>query len=409
MTQNFNDDRPLAGRRVVLGVSGGIAAYKAPLVARLFLKAGAIVDVIPTRGARRFVGDTTFEGLTGRHVRSEVWDDVPEETHVALARAADVVAIYPATAHTLAKAAHGLADDLLTTTLLAATCPVVVAPAMHGEMWAHPSTTQNIATLVARGVIVVGPETGPLMGGDVGAGRAVEPEDFVAAVLDAVSPTARDLDGHHVVVTAGGTREAIDPVRFLGNRSTGRMGFAIADRAAARGARVTLIAAPTHLATPHGVSRVDVTSARDMHAAVFAAASDADVIVKAAAVADFRPDHTATSKIKKDGGTPTVSLVPNPDILADLGQARRDGTLDVAVLVGFAAETDDVEDNARGKLQRKGADLIVANDVSSTDAGFGTDTNRVVVLSETDRTEIPLASKTAVADALLDRIVSLLH
>lgn len=405
-TPDATDERPLAGTRVVLGISGGIAAYKAPLVARLFLKAGATVDVVPTRGALQFVGTTTFEGLTGRRVRSEVWEDVPEETHVALARQADVVAIYPATAHTLAKAAHGLADDLLTTTLLATEAPVVVAPAMHGEMWDHPATQANVTILRGRGMVVVGPATGALMGGDVGTGRAVEPEEFVDAVIAAVTaPQIRDLDGRHVVVTAGGTREPLDPVRYLGNRSTGRMGFAIAAAAAARGARVTLVAAPTHLATPAGVDRVDVVTARDLRDAVFAAVVDADVVVKAAAVADFRPATTSDEKIKKAAGTPTVELVPNPDTLQELGDARRDGSLALPVLVGFAAETHDVEAHGRDKLVRKGADLLAVNDVSASDAGFATDTNRIVILSEEGRADVPLSSKYEVADRLLDEVV----
>ena len=391
--------------RVVLGVSGGIAVYKAPLVVRLLLKAGLTVDVVPTRGALEFVGATTFEGLTGRRVRTEVWEDVPEETHVALARAADVVAVYPATAHTIAKAAHGLADDLLTTTLLATTAPVVLAPAMHAEMWEHPATRTNAAALEARGVTIVGPTTGALMGGDAGTGRAVEPDEFVAAVL-AAAPGTRDLDGRHVVVTAGGTREPIDPVRYLGNRSTGRMGFAVAAAAAARGARVTLVAAPTHLSTPPGVDRVDVVTARDLRDAVTGVAADADVVVKAAAVADFRPAATADRKLKKADGTPVVELVANPDTLQELGDARRAGTLELPVLVGFAAETDDVEANGRAKLERKGADLLVVNDVSATDAGFGTDTNRVVILSESGRVDVPLASKREVADRILDEVVA---
>jgi phosphopantothenoylcysteine decarboxylase/phosphopantothenate--cysteine ligase len=395
----------LAGRRVVLGVSGGIAAYKAPLVARLFLHAGAEVETILTRGARHFVGSATFEGLTSNPARTEVWEEIERETHVALARSADVVAVYPATAHLMAKAAGGLADDLLTTTLLAATCPVVMAPAMHAEMWQHPATQQNLATLSARGMVFVGPVDGALMGGDSGPGRAVEPEVFVAAVAHTI---ARDLDlrGRTVVVTAGGTREAIDPVRFLGNRSTGKMGFAIAAAAAARGATVQLVAAPTPLSTPPGVSRHDVVSTRDMHESVMGLAGTADVVIKAAAVADFRPTTTATSKIKKAGGPPTIELTANPDILADLGTRRREDGTGPAVLVGFAAETDDVEENGRAKLERKGCDLLVVNDVSRSDAGFAVDTNQVVILgADGARVDLPLASKREVANRVLDEVV----
>jgi len=395
----------LAGRRVVLGVSGGIAAYKAPLVARLFLHAGAEVETILTRGARHFVGAATFEGLTSNPARTEVWEEIERETHVALARSADVVSVYPATAHLMAKAAGGLADDLLTTTLLAATCPVVMAPAMHAEMWQHQATQQNLTTLSARGVVFVGPVDGALMGGDSGPGRAAEPEAFVAAVAQALG---RDLDlrGRTVVVTAGGTREAIDPVRFLGNRSTGKMGFAIAAAAAARGATVQLVAAPTPLSTPPGVTRHDVVSTRDMHEAVMGLAVAADVVVKAAAVADFRPTTTATSKIKKAGGPPTIELTANPDILADLGARRRADGTGPAVLVGFAAETDDVEDNGRAKLERKGCDLLVVNDVSRSDAGFAVDTNQVVILAaDGTRVDLPLATKREVANRLLDEVV----
>ena len=396
----------LAGRRVVLGVSGGIAAYKAALVARGLVTAGATVDVVMTAGARTFVGPATFEGITGRPVRTEVWEDIPGETHVALARAADAIVVFPATAHLLAKAAAGLADDLLTTSLLAATCPVVLAPAMHTEMWQHPATQSNVGRLRDRGVTFVGPVDGPLMGGDTGPGRAADPDDVVAAVARAVGGTG-DLAGRTVVVTAGGTREAIDPVRYLGNRSSGRMGFAVAAAAARRGATVTLVAAPTDLPTPAGVDRVDVVSACDMHDAVLPLAADADVVVKAAAVADFRPAAASDRKLKKADGVPTIALEPNPDILADIGARRREAGGGPGVLVGFAAETHDVEDHARAKLERKGCDLLVVNDVTEQGAGFGHETNRVVVLgADGSRVEVPLATKAEVADRLLDEVVA---
>lgn len=415
----------LAGRRVVLGVSGGIAAYKAVLVARLLVTAGAQVDTILTRGASHFVGAATFEGITGRPCRSEVWDDIPSETHVALGRAADLVVVYPATAHLLARLATGLADDLLTTTLLVARCPVVLAPAMHTEMWDHPATQANARLLTERGVVLAGPAVGELMGGDRGAGRAVEPDEVVASSLSALSVFAapardgddavgdhdpeQDLHGVTVVVTAGGTREPIDPVRFLGNRSTGKMGFALAAEAARRGATTHLVAAPTSLATPDGVKRHDVVTARDMHTAVFGLAADADVVVKAAAVADYRPNVVAAHKIKKATGVPTIELVRNPDILADLGRHRADTDATRPILVGFAAETDDVVANGRAKLARKGVDLLLVNDVGTADAGFAVDTNRGILLTADGREiEIAHSSKRAVAARLWDEIVRLL-
>lgn len=399
----------LVGRRIVLGVSGGIAAYKSAVVARLLVSAGAQVDPVPTRGALQFIGAATLEGITGRPVRTEVFEDVDRETHVALARQADVIAVYPATAHLLARAAGGLADDLLTTSLLVARCPVVLAPAMHSEMWEHPATVANVAALRGRGVTLVGPATGPLMGGDVGVGRAVEPDEFVAAIFAALAPSpAGDLTGLTVVVTAGGTQEPIDPVRFLGNRSTGKMGFALAQSAAKRGAVVHLVAAPTTLSTPPAVQRHDVVTALQMREVVLDLAATADVVVKAAAVADFRPTTASTTKLKKADGIPTISLEPNPDILAELGAQRRASGSERPLLVGFAAETDDVERHAVDKLQRKGADLVVANDVKSDDAGFAVDTNRVLLLrADGQRHDIPLAPKLEIADRIWDEVLQL--
>ncbi|TVP67886.1 MAG: bifunctional phosphopantothenoylcysteine decarboxylase/phosphopantothenate--cysteine ligase CoaBC [Nitriliruptor sp.] len=406
---------PLAGRRVLVGVTGGIAAYKAAILVRLLQGAGAEVDVVLTRGATRFVGAATFEGLTGRAVRQEVWEDIAAETHVALGRGADVVVVYPATAHTLAKLAAGLADDLLTTTLLAATCPLVLAPAMHTEMWEHPATRHNAAILRDRGASIVGPDDGLLMGGDTGPGRLIAPEVALAAVRGALAsgaersvgaeaPRAGDLLGTRVLVTAGGTREPVDPVRYLGNRSSGRMGFALAAAARDRGAEVTLVAGPTELATPEGVTRHDVTTALEMHAAVFEHLAAADVVIKAAAVADFRPGSPATSKLKKEHGVPRIELTPNPDILAELGAGR---TGDHPLLVGFAAETDEVEAGGWAKLERKGADLLVVNDVAADDAGFEVEHNRVVILDRAGgRVEVPLADKRTVAERVLDRVVA---
>ncbi|MBW3663997.1 MAG: bifunctional phosphopantothenoylcysteine decarboxylase/phosphopantothenate--cysteine ligase CoaBC [Actinobacteria bacterium] len=394
----------MTGARVVLGVSGGIAAYKAAILARLFVKAGATVDTILTRGATHFVGAATFEGITGRPVRTEVWDDVDQAPHVHLGQDADVIVVMPATAHVIGKLAHGLADDLLTNVVLVARCPVVVAPAMHTEMWDHPATRANAKTLRERGLVLVGPAEGELMGGDVGAGRVVEPEHLLEVIVTELGRRS-DLAGRRVVVTAGGTREPLDPVRFLGNRSSGKMGFAIAAEAARRGAEVHLVAGPTHLATPSGVQRHDVVTAVEMQKAVIDLAPTADVIVKAAAVADFRPSETSATKLKKDSGPPALELVRNPDILAELGADHVAGR--PPLLVGFAAETHDVEAHARAKLERKNADLLVVNDVSRRDAGFEVDTNEVFVLDrDGGRHDLARASKSAVAGQLWDLVVT---
>ncbi len=418
----------LAGRHVVLGVTGGIAAYKAAAVARRLVVAGAQVDVLLTQAARRFVGAATFEGLTGRPVRSELWDEIAAGTHVELGRAADAVLVYPATANTIARLAAGLADDLLTNALLVTRAPVLLAPAMHTEMLEHPATTANIATLRERGVAIVGPAVGPLMGGDLGAGRVVEPDEAVAHLAGllagggvgvgagagaGVGAGAGALRGRRVLITAGGTREPIDAVRYLGNRSSGRMGFALADVAAARGAHVELVAAPTELATPPGVTRHEVTTALQLHAQVLALLDDEDappidVVIKAAAVADFRPAEVAERKLKKEHGPPQISLVPNPDVLAELG-ARARTAARFPLLVGFAAETDDIEANGRAKLAAKGADLLVVNDVGAPDAGFEVATNRVAILHrDGGRTEVPLAAKLTVAGRILDVVADAL-
>ncbi|MGA1078225.1 MAG: bifunctional phosphopantothenoylcysteine decarboxylase/phosphopantothenate--cysteine ligase CoaBC [Nitriliruptoraceae bacterium] len=396
----------MQGRRVLLGVSGGIGAYKAAVLARGLVAAGATVDVVLTRGAREFVGAATFEGITGRRVRTEVWEDVADGTHVDLGRAADVLVVYPATAHTLARLAQGLADDLLTTAALAHRGPVVLAPAMHTEMWEHAATVANVATLRSRGAVLVGPEDGPLMGGDAGPGRLADPEDVLVAVRAALAG-AGDLAGRRLLITAGGTREPLDPVRFLGNRSSGRMGFALAAAARARGAEVLLVAAPSALATPVGVERLDVTTARELADAVAAHAGDRDAVLMAAAVADFRPAVAHDAKLRRGDGPPAFELVANPDVLA--GVVARRGGAARPVVVGFAAETGDLAASARRKLDAKGVDLLVANDVAVPGIGFDSDENAVLILDRAGgERAVARAPKAVVADAVLDALVPLL-
>jgi phosphopantothenoylcysteine decarboxylase/phosphopantothenate--cysteine ligase len=396
--------------RVVLGVSGGIAAYKACELLRRFTESGHDVTVIPTPSALKFVGAATWEALSGKPVATEIFENVDTVQHVRLGQQADLVVIAPATADLLARSVHGRADDLLAATLLTARCPVVMAPAMHTEMWEHPATRANVATLRERGVLVLDPAYGRLTGKDTGPGRLPEPAEIFEVAVDVLrrgaAGLAADLTGRRVVVSAGGTREFLDPVRFLGNRSSGKQGYALARAAIARGADVTLVAANVELPDPAGAKVVPVVSARDLHDAVLAAAADADVVVMAAAPADFRPADRSTSKIKKqpDGVTPTVQLVENPDILADL-VARREGASS-PVLVGFAAETGDAQasvlDHARAKLARKGCDWLVVNDVSGG-AVFGDDDNQAVILgSDGSEQPVPRGSKSALAHVIWD-------
>ncbi|SCL33845.1 phosphopantothenoylcysteine decarboxylase / phosphopantothenate--cysteine ligase [Micromonospora nigra] len=393
--------------RIVLGVGGGIAAYKACELVRLFTESGHQVRVVPTASALRFVGAPTWAALSGQPVADDVWADVHEVPHVRLGQQADLVVVAPATADLLARAAHGLADDLLTNTLLTARCPVLLAPAMHTEMWEHPATAANVATLRARGVRVVEPAVGRLTGADTGKGRLPDPAEIFAVARRALSrgPAApADLTGRHVVVTAGGTREPLDPVRFLGNRSSGKQGYAFARTAVARGARVTLVSANVSLADPAGVDVVRVGTTEELRAATLRAADDADVVVMAAAPADFRPATYATGKIKKsdDGSAPTVALVTNPDIAAELGRRRRPEQL----LVIFAAETGDAEANGRAKLVRKRADLVVVNEVGA-DRVFGADTNAATVIgADGTVAHLPERSKEDLADGVWDLVVS---
>ena len=394
---------PLAGRRVLLGVTGGIAAYKACILTRLLTQAEATVQVVMSPSATRFVGTDTFAALSGRPAYTEVWEEPGSVLHVRLARGADVCLVAPATANVIAKLSGGIADDLITSTLLEATCPLVVAPAMHSGMWEHPATQANVRALQERGTLVVGPARGPLAARDDGVGRMAEPEDILAALEEVVS-RGRDLAGRRIVVTAGPTWEPIDAVRFLGNRSTGRMGFAVARAAFRRGADVTLVVGPGTVAPPEGPRLVPVATAEEMRMAVLEAAEDADAVIMAAAVADFRPRQAAPAKLKKEEGPPRLELVPTPDILAELGEVRGD-----RALIGFAAETEDVEAAGRAKLVAKGLDLLVANEVGKEGTGFGAESNHAAILSRTGDDE-PLRewTKAELAAAVCDRLSKLL-
>ncbi|MFD7976890.1 bifunctional phosphopantothenoylcysteine decarboxylase/phosphopantothenate--cysteine ligase CoaBC [Streptomyces sp. NPDC059071] len=392
--------------KVVLGVSGGIAAYKACELLRRLSESGHDVRVVPTGSALHFVGAATWSALSGNPVSTEVWETVHEVPHVRIGQAADLVVVAPATADLLAKAAHGLADDLLTNTLLTARCPVVFAPAMHTEMWEHPATQENVATLRRRGAVVIEPAVGRLTGVDTGKGRLPDPGEIfeICRRVLARGVTTPDLAGRHVVISAGGTREPLDPVRYLGNRSSGKQGYALAKAAAARGARVTLIEANTGLPDPAGVDVVRVGTAVQLREAVLKAAADADAVVMAAAVADFRPAAYAPGKIKKtdDGGAPTVELVRNPDILAEISADR---ALPGQVVVGFAAETDDVLANGRQKLRRKGCDLLVVNEVGERKT-FGSEENEAVVLAaDGAETPVPYGPKEALAETVWDLVL----
>ncbi|MGW4163180.1 bifunctional phosphopantothenoylcysteine decarboxylase/phosphopantothenate--cysteine ligase CoaBC [Streptomyces sp. NPDC004788] len=392
--------------KVVLGVSGGIAAYKACELLRRLTESGHDVRVVPTDSALHFVGAATWSALSGNPVSTEVWESVHEVPHVRIGQAADLVVVAPTTADMLAKAAHGLADDLLTNTLLTARCPVVFAPAMHTEMWEHPATQENVATLRRRGAVVIEPAVGRLTGVDTGKGRLPDPGEIfeICRRVLARGVAVPDLAGRHVVVSAGGTREPLDPVRYLGNRSSGKQGYALAKAAAARGARVTLIEANTGLPDPAGVDVVRVGTAVQLREAVLKAAADADAVVMAAAVADFRPASYATGKIKKtdDGGAPTIELVRNPDILAEISAER---ALPGQVVVGFAAETDDVLANGRTKLRRKGCDLLVVNEVGERKT-FGSEENEAVVLAaDGAETPVPHGPKEALAETVWDLVL----
>jgi phosphopantothenoylcysteine decarboxylase/phosphopantothenate--cysteine ligase len=394
----------LRGRRVVLGVTGGIAAYKAIDVCRRLVDAGAHVVPVLTDDAQRFVGALTFSALASEPARTSLFEGPDPIPHTTVGRGADLIVVAPATAKVIGKYTHGISDDLLTATLLATRAPVLLAPAMHTEMWEHAAVQENLAVLRGRGVHVIDPEEGRLAGGDTGPGRLADPERIVAAA-GGVLTEAGDLGGLRVLVTAGGTREPIDPVRFVGNRSSGKMGYALAERAARRGAAVTLVTTIGRPAEASGITVERVETADDMARSVLSRFADSDVVIMAAAVADFRPKAVADEKLKKRDGVPEVVLEPTPDVLALLGEGKQPGQL----LVGFAAETERVEEHAAEKMAAKHVDLMVANDVSAPDAGFEVDTNRAILLySSGSREETPLLDKRELADLILDRVAAVL-
>jgi phosphopantothenoylcysteine decarboxylase/phosphopantothenate--cysteine ligase len=398
-------------RTVILGVGGGIAAYKTCELLRLLIESGHDVQVIPTAAALRFVGEASWAALSGHPVSAEVWANVHEIPHVRLGQTADLVVVAPATADLLAKAAHGQADDLLTNTLLTARSPVLYAPAMHTEMWEHPATQDNVSTLRDRGAIVLEPAIGSLAGGDAGPGRLPEPDEIFAMARELLirGSVRPDLVGRRVVVTAGGTREYLDPVRFIANRSSGRQGYALARAALIRGAEVTLVAANASIPDPAGIKVLHVETTIQLQEAVNGAITDADALVMAAAPADFRPRSTAEFKIKKptDASAPVIELTQNPDILKAISQQRPNGHI---VVVGFAAETGDdgggVLDQGREKLARKGCDLLVVNDVSGG-AVFGADNNEAVILgADGSTTDVPLGSKHVLSHTVWDLVAA---
>jgi len=391
----------LQGKHIVVGLGGGIAAFKAVGLVRELMRRGAEVRVVMTGASRRFVGPITFAGLTGKPAVTDLWaEDYAGEVHVELGDWADAIVIAPATMNLMARAAIGQANDVVLATLACARGDVFFAPAMHQRMWSHAATQSNVRSLTERGAIILGPVTGPLANGELGEGRMMEPED-IAEALESHLTHSNDLEGVRILITAGPTHEDLDPVRFLGNRSSGRMGYAIAAQALRRGAEVTIVSGPVELPVPSGAEVVRVRSAEEMHAAVMSRFDRFDVAIMAAAVADYRPAQRAAQKIKKGGGL-KLELVRNPDILADVGAKRVQRPL---VLVGFALETENLEQAARKKLERKAADLIVANEAA---AGLGGNSNRATLVDETSATPLPEMSKRALADQILDRVRTLL-
>ncbi|GAC1364594.1 MAG: bifunctional phosphopantothenoylcysteine decarboxylase/phosphopantothenate--cysteine ligase CoaBC [Ktedonobacteraceae bacterium] len=409
----------LLDRRIIVGICGGIASYKAIDLVSKLQQAGAIVDVIMTERAEEFIRPLTFATMSHRPVFSNLWEPSGKaaETHIVLAEEAELLAIVPATANTIARLAHGITDDMLTAVALATRAPLLLAPAMYKEMYTHPATQANLALLQERGAFVVGPEVGRLASGAIGPGRLPETAALLGAIAIALGQKG-DLAGRRVIVTAGGTHEPIDPVRFVGNRSSGKMGYALAEEARDRGAHVILISGPVALSPPYGVEMQQVETAIQMRDAIHRFISDADALVMSAAVADFRPDAVATQKIKKHsdkhGGELSLRLIENPDILAELADNKNGPLKDLQlrrrlIRVGFAAETQHIVDYAQSKLYAKRLDLLVANDVSRSDSGFGTDTNKVLILHADGAIEdLPVMPKTGVATAIWDRVVSLL-
>lgn len=393
----------LADKRILLGVTGGIAAYKSADLVRRLQDQGASVRVVMTAGAREFVQPLTFQALSGNPVHTDLLDPAAEAAmgHIELAKWADSILIAPASASTIARLANGIADDLLTTLCLASEAPLVLAPAMNQAMWRHPATAANVHTLQSRGAVLLGPDAGSQACGDVGPGRMLEPLDIVAGLAASIAPE-QYLQGKKVTVTAGPTREALDPVRYLSNHSSGKMGFAIAGAAARAGAEVTLIAGPVQLQTPAGVNRVDVVSTEAMHKAAELAADDCDLLIAAAAVVDFRPALVAAQKIKKEDGNDSdvLQLVKNPDIVASIASRSEKRPF----VVGFAAETEKVAEHAQGKLARKNLDMIIANDVSTPEGGFNSDRNQVIVIDSEGQQTLPAALKTALAVQLVSLI-----
>lgn len=392
--------QPLSGKHIVLGVTGSIASYKAADIASKLRQSGATVEVVMTPAATRFITPLTFQSMTGRPVVVDMFTTEEAEAHVEVARRADALVIAPATADCLANLAHGMTPDMVTLTALATTAPILVAPAMDNQMWEHPATQENVVTLRNRGIDVVGPMSGRLASGRVGLGRMAETPDVIGALCALLGQRGGDFAGRHIVVSAGGTQEPLDPVRFVGNRSTGKMGFAIAEAARDRGAFVTLVTGPVALDTPYGIHRVDVTTVAEMLVALEQATADSDAIIMSAAPADYRPANPSEHKMKKTAEEGlNVLLEKNPDIIATLPTG--------GVRVGFAAETRNVAEYAKAKLPAKRLDFIVANDVSAAGSGFGTDTNQVTIFhKEGNHEELPLMSKYAVAMAILDRVVA---
>lgn len=402
MPETWAEERPLAGRRILVGVTGGIAAYKVCSVVSRLVQDGAEVRVVMTEAATRFVGPVTFRSLTGHPPATDMWEDLPETgDHVALARFAELMVVAPASANTLAKVAHGICDNLLTTTIAATQAPVLFAPAMNAVMWENPITQANVARLHALGYRFVMPEEGWLACGEVGPGRMAEPEAIHAAIEELLRPRPRPLTGKRVLITAGPTREWLDPVRFLSNPSSGKMGLALAEAAAQRGAEVRLVLGPTHLPAPPGIEVTRVETAEEMRQAVAQQLPGADVFIGAAAVADYRPEERAEQKQKKSREPLALRLLPTADIIREVAESPQRP----AVVVGFAAESEDLEAKARAKLERKGLDLIVANDITQPGAGFGEDTNEVLILDRWGGRELlSRRSKREVAERILDRV-----